>query len=154
MEYQNIKGTGLKVSRFGLGTMMFGGQTEKDEKSSRPVRRESTGTDNGMRVRSVPRPRKGTRFERRHRHAPSSRLPPGHLACAVSGRDGISVPVGPEDGPPARRRTNRTGFAFQIHFLAFASDVEPEITTSNRQNEAPCERCAVARAFGVFCFGE
>ena len=31
MEYGNIKGTGLKVSKFCLGTMMFGGQTEEDE---------------------------------------------------------------------------------------------------------------------------
>lgn len=31
MQFQNIKGTGLKVSRFCLGTMMFGGQTSKEE---------------------------------------------------------------------------------------------------------------------------
>ena len=31
MKYANIKGTGLKVSKFCLGTMMFGGQTDKDE---------------------------------------------------------------------------------------------------------------------------
>ena len=31
MEYNNIKGTGLKVSKFCLGTMMFGGQTEEEE---------------------------------------------------------------------------------------------------------------------------
>ena len=31
MQYHNIKGTGLKVSKFCLGTMMFGGQTDKEE---------------------------------------------------------------------------------------------------------------------------
>ncbi len=31
MEYNNIKGTGLKVSKFCLGTMMFGGQTDEEE---------------------------------------------------------------------------------------------------------------------------
>lgn len=31
MQLQNIKGTGLKVSKFCLGTMMFGGQTSKEE---------------------------------------------------------------------------------------------------------------------------
>ena len=31
MEYGNIKGTGLKVSKFCLGTMMFGGQTDEEE---------------------------------------------------------------------------------------------------------------------------
>ena len=31
MEYCNIKGTGLKVSKFCLGTMMFGGQTDEEE---------------------------------------------------------------------------------------------------------------------------
>ena len=31
MQFQNIRGTGLKVSKFCLGTMMFGGQTSKEE---------------------------------------------------------------------------------------------------------------------------
>ncbi len=31
MQYLNIKGTGLRVSRFCLGTMMFGGQTDKEQ---------------------------------------------------------------------------------------------------------------------------
>ena len=31
MEYTNIKGTGLKVSRFCLGTMTFGDQTDEPE---------------------------------------------------------------------------------------------------------------------------
>ena len=31
MEYTNLKGTGLKVSRFCLGTMTFGGQTDEPE---------------------------------------------------------------------------------------------------------------------------
>lgn len=44
MEYLNIKGTGLKVSRFCLGTMMFGGQTEKDES----VRIIDYALDNGV----------------------------------------------------------------------------------------------------------
>ena len=31
MEYTNIKGTGLKVSRFCLGTMTFGDQTAEED---------------------------------------------------------------------------------------------------------------------------
>ncbi len=31
MQYRNIKGTGLKVSKFCLGTMMFGGQTSEED---------------------------------------------------------------------------------------------------------------------------
>ena len=31
MEYTNIKGTGLKVSRVCLGTMTFGGQTGEED---------------------------------------------------------------------------------------------------------------------------
>ena len=31
MEYTNLKGTGLKVSRFCLGTMTFGDQTDEPE---------------------------------------------------------------------------------------------------------------------------
>ncbi len=44
MQYLNIKGTGLKVSRFCLGTMMFGGQTDKDES----VRIIDYALDNGV----------------------------------------------------------------------------------------------------------
>ena len=31
MEYRNVRGTGLKVSKFCMGTMMFGGQTDREE---------------------------------------------------------------------------------------------------------------------------
>lgn len=44
MQYLSIKGTGLKVSRFCLGTMMFGGQTDKDES----VRIIDYALDNGV----------------------------------------------------------------------------------------------------------
>lgn len=74
--------------------------------------------------------------------------------CHPPFRRAIFTSSGQEDGPPDRRRTHRTGIVFQTHFLAFASDVEPEITTLPRRNETPCERRATARAFSMFCFGE
>ena len=44
MEYLNIQGTGLKVSRFCLGTMMFGGQTDREES----IRIIDYALDNGV----------------------------------------------------------------------------------------------------------
>ena len=44
MEYLNIKGAGLKVSRFCLGTMMFGGQTDREES----IRIIDYALDNGV----------------------------------------------------------------------------------------------------------
>ncbi len=70
------------------------------------------------------------------------------FACPPPSPRAIFPPSGTEDGPPPRRRAPQTRQTLFFNTSsAFASDVEPEITTHIRRNRKPCERRASARAF-------
>ena len=53
MQFQNIKGTGLKVSRFCLGTMMFGGQTLQEAEAEAKAVMDWAGLTDLQKMRSA-----------------------------------------------------------------------------------------------------
>ena len=123
-------------------------------KCGRDVRWRGRGTDTRMRAVWKSRPGERTIRHASGEHGKTGRRGGLHSACFQAAGSAICFCVGQEETLPVRRRTQQRRFFRKNSPFAFASDVEPEITTFPiRRNNTPCERRAFGARFPMCCFG-